>query len=111
MNSSTTTRAPEGPNALRSMHSATAASASSSVRQTMAPLPAASPSALTTSGAPTSRQYRRAPRGAAEDEKPAAGGARGGGPAFSDTLHPPLAAPPAPGPQTIKPPGATRAAA
>ncbi len=61
MNSSTTTRAPAAPNARRSMHSAIAISASSSVGHTIAPLPAASPSVLTTSGAPISRQKRRAP--------------------------------------------------
>ena len=55
MNSSTTTVAPAAPNSRRSMHWAMAASASSSVAHTMAPLPAASPSVFTTSGAPSSR--------------------------------------------------------
>src|SRR2546428_9861135 len=102
MNSSTTTRAPEGPNALRSMHSATAASASSSVRQTMAPLPAASPSALTTSGAPTSRQYRRAPRGPPQDQKPPPGGPPPGAPAVRQPPPPPPAPPPRRAPPQVK---------
>src|SRR3972149_1540798 len=44
-NSSTTTRVPADPNALRSMHSPTAASASSRGRPTVAALPAAGPAA------------------------------------------------------------------
>ena len=51
MNSSTTTVAPASPNVARSMHWAIAASASSSVAHTIAPLPAARPSVFTTHGA------------------------------------------------------------
>ena len=61
-NSSMTTVRPASPKARSSMQAATARSASSRLRQTMAPFPAASPSALTTMGAPSSRQYWRAAR-------------------------------------------------
>jgi len=59
-NSSITTRAPASPKALPSSMSRTAASASASVRATTTPLPAASPSALMTMGAPFSRMYSSA---------------------------------------------------
>ena len=60
MNSSTTTLAPAAPKAPASRQSASAASASGSVRQMITPLPAASPSAFTTSGTPSSRHQARA---------------------------------------------------
>jgi len=60
MNSSTTTVRPAAPNASSSRQSRMAASASGSVAQIKAPLPAARPSALTTNGPPSSRQKRRA---------------------------------------------------
>ncbi len=59
-NSSITTVSPESPKARASRHCATARSASSRVWHTTTPLPAARPSAFTTSGAPISRQWRRA---------------------------------------------------
>ncbi len=59
MNSSITTSAPASPNSPPNM-SSTAASAWSTVSATITPLPAASPSALTTIGAPLSRIWARA---------------------------------------------------
>src|SRR6267378_417571 len=67
-NSSTTTVAPAAPNSRCSMQRAIATSASASVAHTMAPLPAASPSALTTTGAPDSRQNARARAGSEHRE-------------------------------------------
>src|SRR5436309_1272410 len=110
MSSSTTTRAPEVPKALCSMHSAIAASASSSVRQTMAPLPAARPSALTTSGAPTSRQYRRAWVGSSKVENCAVGMPWRSIRFFANTLDPSIAAARALGPKTVRPAAASRSA-
>src|SRR3989442_1100445 len=110
MSSSTTTRAPEAPKALRSLHSAIAASASSSVRQTMAPLPAARPSALTTSGAPTSRQYWRAWVGSSKVENCAVGMPWRSIRFFANTLDPSIAAARALGPKTMRPAAASRSA-
>ena len=53
-NSSTTTRLPASPNRRPRMSSSIASSASATVRQMKTPLPPAMPSALTTTGAPTS---------------------------------------------------------
>src|SRR5687768_14861522 len=61
MNSSTSTSAPAGPKRLRSSMSSMALSASPSVLQTITPLPAASPDALTTTGAPKRRAAAFAP--------------------------------------------------
>ncbi len=55
-NSSITTRQPASPKALPDSMSVTAASASSRLRATITPLPAARPSAFTTMGAPRSRR-------------------------------------------------------
>ena len=60
MKSSTTTSAPESPNRRRSTMSITASTASASVAQTTAPLPAARPEALTTIGAPRDRMQAMA---------------------------------------------------
>ena len=60
MNSSTTTASPAAPNRRSSRHAPRARSASARVRHTMAPLPAARPSAFTTRGAPSSWQNARA---------------------------------------------------
>ena len=57
MNSSTTTRLPALPKALSPMISSMAPRASSSVMATITPLPAASPSALMTIGAPSALIY------------------------------------------------------
>ncbi len=57
MHSSMTTRSPAGPKARSFTISSSASWASSRVEQTYEPLPAASPSALTTMGAPTSSRY------------------------------------------------------
>ena len=53
-NSSTTTRLPASPKSRRRMSSSIASSASATVWQMKTPLPPARPSALTTTGAPTS---------------------------------------------------------
>ena len=60
MKASTTTLRPASPNFFSVMMPSSAFMASSTVRQTSAPLPAASPSALTTIGAPSSFTYARA---------------------------------------------------
>ena len=54
-NSSMTTREPAAPKALPESMSCTASLASSTVRATITPLPAARPSALSTTGRPSSR--------------------------------------------------------
>src|SRR5882672_6519208 len=108
MNSSTTTRAPASPNARRSMHSAIATSASSSVGQTIAPLPAASPSVLTTSGAPISRQNRRALPASSKVAKRAVGMLWRRIRSLENALEPSIAAARARGPKTARPAAAKR---
>ncbi len=63
MNSSTTTFRPASPKARSSIMAVTAERASSTFGQTTAPLPAASPDALTTTGAPVARTWSRAAPG------------------------------------------------